>query len=196
MSLQPPKSEIEPYFQRLVHDYCTYCRAVSPRSMAINIETGAYLWWLCDLVKATRVADFGSGFSSYVLRRYAAAADQPVHVDSFDSEQEWLDNTRRFLESVDMPTTGLHLGLSSVQPQTYSVVVNDYSGGEERDEAAWIAGNALGPGGVVVFDDAHHPDHHLNMAAVCITYRLDFLDVYYQTVDEIGRYAAVGSAWT
>lgn len=190
-ALQPPRAEILPYFERLKPAYQTYCQGVSVRSMALSIETCAYVWWLCDTVRARRVADLGSGFSSYVLRAYAAdAAYQPVQVDSVDSDRGWLTATRDFCRTQDQPDGGFMLGPKWAGSDThYDVVVNDYDSGPTREAFADLAAQKLTAAGVVVFDDAQNADHHHNMAEVCIHHGLTLLDLYHQTVDELGRFA-------
>jgi len=191
--LQPHRSEVLTYFERLVPEYRAYCVSVSKRSMALSIESCAYLWYLCDTIKARNVVDLGSGFSSYVLARYAAEADYPVRVDSVDSDPEWLDKTRRFCES--------HGGVGSfmlgeVWEQTdrrYDVIINDYGRGAVREQMAAIAVRRLTPAGVIMFDDAPNSSHRHDAARVCGEAGLALLDLYHQTVDEVGRFALLGA---
>jgi hypothetical protein len=55
VNLQPSRGEVLPFFERLVPAYREYCTSVSKRSMALSIESAAYLWWVCDQVKARSV---------------------------------------------------------------------------------------------------------------------------------------------
>jgi len=191
--LQPHRADILPYFERLKPEYQQYCETVSRRAMALSIEACSYLWWVCVTLRARNVADLGSGFSSYVLSRYAAEADYPVRVDSVDSDPEWLENTRRFC-------TG-HGGTGSFMlgpdwertDHRYDVIINDYDRGAVREQFAAIAANRLTPAGVVMFDDAQNSSHHHDAAVVCGMAGLTLLDLYHQTVDEIGRFALIGA---
>lgn len=192
MSLyQPPRVDILPYFERLVPAYRRYCETVSKRSMAMSIESCAYLWWLCDLKGARNVCDLGSGFTSYTLRQYAEAADHDVTVTSVDSDEEWLARSAEFCGNPDGFVVGLDWARHQIGP--YDVIVNDYSGGVARDQFATLAASRVAYRGAVMFDDAHHAGHHDHMAEVCIGYDLTFLDIYHQTVDEVGRFAALGA---
>jgi hypothetical protein len=168
MTLQPSRDDIRPYFERLVPAYREYCLTVSKRSMALSIETCAYLWWLCVHLDAKAVADLGSGFSSYVLRLYASESGHTVRVASVDDNDEWLDKSERF--------------------------IHDYAAGDIRNEWMTVAVEHRAPSGVVVFDDAQNHNHHFNMAAAARQAGLRLYDVYEQTVDEVGRYGAMIAA--
>lgn len=192
--LQPPRTEILPYFERLMDEYKTYCLTVSRRGMALSIETSAYIWWLCDFKEARTVVDLGSGFSSYVLRLYASTVDHDVVVHSVDSSPDWLARSEAFCASHGVSSDGFLTGRQWLTLDTrYDVAVNDYDRGETRERFAEHAADRLAPAGAIVFDDANHADHHDHMARTCIGRRLALLDLYHQTRDEVGRYAMVGA---
>jgi hypothetical protein len=189
--VNPPRSEVQPYFDALVDAYRLYCGKVSPRSMAIAIETAAYAWWLCEDRKAVAVCDLGSGFTSYMLRCYADHAKVVVH--SVDDSSYWLNRTVGFCQAADFDTDGFLLTADWLAgDQMYDVIVHDYASGETRNKFAAHAATRLKHGGCVVFDDVQNYDHHHAFADVCRQHGLTFVDVFDQTVDEIGRYAGVG----
>ena len=194
MTLQPSRLDIGPYHDRLWPAYKEYCTTVSPRGMAISIETAAYLWWLCDHEEATRVVDLGSGFTSYVLREYAAHAGRDVIVMSVDDNESWLDKTGMFLHSVGHSADGLYLA-DEWRNTTgrFDVIIHDFSSGAIREEWMTVAADRLEDGGVIIFDDAQHPEHYRHMCEVARSHSLYLLDVYEQTVDEIRRFAAVAA---
>ena len=190
---QPPRSEILPYFHRLTDTYRDYCLNVSRRGMALAIETCAYAWWLCDIKQARAVCDLGSGFSSHVLRLYADVADYDVVVHSVDSSPEWLEKSRAFCTEQGQSDEGFHTGIEWCKlDQRYDVVINDYDSGAIRDRYAEHGIKRLNAAGAMVFDDAHHPDHHDFMGAVCQKHGLALLDLYHQTRDDVHRFARVG----
>ena len=192
--MQPDREEIRPYFDRLVPAYRTYCTTVSKRSMALSIETCAYLWWLCVHVDARAVADLGSGFSSYVLRRYAAEAHHRVRVASVDDNDEWLINTRQFIVDQGLDPKGLFGNEWADHPAKYDVICHDYSAGPNREGWMVVAAEHLAPNGVLLFDDAQHVGHRLAMAETARRFGLRLFDVFEQTVDEVGRYAGMAAA--
>lgn len=192
--LQPPRADILPYFEKLVPEYRTYCTTTSRRAMALSIETCAYVWWLCEFKQARVVADLGSGFSSYMLRRYAAEADHEVVVHSVDSDPWWLQKSATFSEVHGMSTDGFVTGDEWLRYRaSYDVVLNDYDKGRVREAFAEHGVDRLGPAGVIVFDDAQNREHHHHMANLCREKGFTLLDVYHQTVDEIGRFASAGA---
>jgi predicted O-methyltransferase YrrM len=193
--LQPTRDEVGPYFDELFPRYKESCLTVSRRGMAASVESVAYMWWLCEQTKASRVLDMGSGFSSYVLRCYAARAAHPVEVVSVDDSIEWLGRTRDWLTHCDLPADGLMWSEDwRTGTDTYDFVFYDYSGGPARNEWMWDAAKRLNPGGVILFDDAQHPGHHFEMARVASSHNLYLFDVYGVTVDESGRYSAMAHA--
>jgi len=194
MTLQPSRELIRPYFDRLVPAYRAYCTTVSKRSMALSIETCAFLWWLCVELDAHAVADLGSGFSSYVLRLYASEADHLVLVASVDDNDDWLTKTRDFMVGQGLDPKGLFGDEWRDHPAQYDVICHDYSSGDRRDEWMLIAAEHLAPGGVLLFDDAQNVRHHWAMAEAARRNGLRLFDVYEQTVDEVGRYAGMAAA--
>src|SRR5690606_36998947 len=74
-----------------LHD--AYCRDRSDRIMAMSLETAAALAVLIEASGARRIADLGSGFSSYVVRKAAPDAE----AWSVDDSDEWIEVTRAYL---------------------------------------------------------------------------------------------------
>lgn len=182
-----------PFHAELVDAYVDYCRRVSRRSMAINIETAAYLWWTCVEKGATRVLDLGSGFSSYVLRRYAESAG--AMVTSVDDDPFWLDQTAQFLKKHGFPEYGLMtwddwIGTDDI----YDVIVHDFSRGADREKSMWTAAERLAPGGVLIFDDANNAGHRAEMGRVAAAHGFELRDIRDETVDTIGRHALLAIA--
>ena len=60
----PTADMLAPYLHALTDAYILYCQSVSKRSMAISLETAAYLAYLADHLKPAASCDLGSGFTS------------------------------------------------------------------------------------------------------------------------------------
>jgi predicted O-methyltransferase YrrM len=182
---------VNPYRDALVPAYVAYCQTVSPRHMAMSIESCTYLWWLCDQVKARTVCDLGSGFTSYTLRAYAALADYPVSVTSVDDSVEWLDRTREFLTDAGMPTDGLvPWDEWSENPDgPYDVIVHDLASGDLRNQSMWTATDALADGGMILFDDAQNHGHINEMFKVAEAHGMKIADIRDATTDEVKRFS-------
>lgn len=80
----------------LEKDYNLYCNKVSTEIMASSLECVLLLLGLC--MDAKSVIDFGSGFSSYALRKFAKIYNKDIEIYSVDDDVEWLDKTRQFIE--------------------------------------------------------------------------------------------------
>lgn len=196
MRLHPARDEMRPLYDALFAPYKEYVRSVSPRWMALSIESCVYAWWLADQFGARRVADLGSGFSSYTMRRYAL--EHPgVEVASVDDDDDWLQRTGKFLAEHDMPVGNLW-GPAEFRscPDTFDLIVHDYSSGEDRESMMVDAADHLAPGGFLLFDDAQHLGHRLAMVEVARSHGLVMYDVLEQTLDEVGRHCTLAQRVT
>lgn len=173
----------------LADAHAEYVATMSVANMAASLETCAYIAYLCDTVQPRRVVDVGSGFSSYVLRRYAAN-DPAVSVVSVDHDQDWLAKTREFLASHDLPANDLLSWDEFVAaPDGYDLAFHDYAHGDLREATMPDVVTRVKPGGLIVFDDAQHSGHRRAMAEA-----VDKRDTYSLrrwTLDDIGRYSLV-----
>jgi len=165
--------------------YEDYTNTVSEKGMAIGLRSAAFIYVLCDTLKPARMVDFGSGFTSYVLRLF------PGTVVSVDDSPEWLDKTRDFLARHDMPTDGLVL-IDDFKPARFDFIVYDYAGGDTRDRKyGWVT-DMLEDGGVIYYDDAHHDSHRAHMHSACAARQMNLFGLVEATKDDYGRYGAVG----
>lgn len=190
----PTRDDIAPYAGRVWTEYVDYGRTVTKRGMAINVLTAGLFWWACDQIQAKAVCDLGSGFTSYVAARYAAA-NPGVTVASVDDEIHWLDRTRMFLTRHRTSSAGLTYWEQWQQStDMYDVIVHDFNCGDIRNTTMWTAAERLNPGGILIFDDAHHWLHHAEMRKVCEAHGWDFVPLYTATRDETDRFAALAVA--
>jgi hypothetical protein len=187
-ALTPTRSQLQSTFDSLVGPYVDYCRNVSRRSMALSIESCTLLLHLCRHFQAESVCDLGSGFTSFVLAKYAATAGHPVRVVSVDDSSEWLLRTREFLHRYGYPTGGL-MSYDAWKGNTdhYDVIVHDFSSGEQRDQSMVAAARRCNK--ALLFDDANHAGHSAQMVAVCDVYGLTPVDVKALTYDQVRRFA-------
>jgi predicted O-methyltransferase YrrM len=182
------RAQVRPYFDDLLAPYRTYCRFVSKRSMAISIETAAFVAWLCATTQPAKAADLGSGFTSFVLRHCGVRT-----VASVDDSATWLGRTRAFCDSQHVDaTTGFHGPEWQRSDERYNLIVHDYSGGATREAWMTTAIEHLTDDGVIVFDDAQNVSHRNEMVRVCEEHGLILYDIRDITLDEVGRYAAMG----
>jgi predicted O-methyltransferase YrrM len=154
--LERSRCALEPYYRE-------YVTTVSAPIMAISLELAAFLNVLCETQAPTRVLDLGSGFSSFVLRRYAGQAGPAVEVHSADHAAEWLAATGRYLERHGLAPSGLSTWdeFRSREHAPFGLILHDL-GGPVDDHLAYRLSvlpevlDLLAPGGVIVLDDANN----------------------------------------
>jgi predicted O-methyltransferase YrrM len=170
----------------LAEPYREYITSVSAASMAVSLQTAAYLLWLCRHTDARGVLDLGSGFSSYVLSHYAASSPA-VRVVSVDDDTAWLDRTREFLARTGLREHEL-CSWDEFRQDGFDVVFHDLASGAKREAAM---PTALSAGRIVLFDDMQHDGHRraAQTASRSAGRRLHSLRSI--TLDAINRFAAV-----
>ena len=175
-----------------VHD--AYCRDRSDRIMAMSLETAAALAVLIEGSGARRIADLGSGFSSYVARKAAPDAE----AWSVDDSDEWIEVTRTYLREHEMDTGQLVSWkefLDRTQGTYFDLVFHDLGIMETRIASLPDAIRRVKPGGGwLLLDDMHMIGYapgawpRLREAGFT-TYSLRSL-----TIDSISRFAVLARA--
>lgn len=182
--------------RKLLPSYEEYVSQVSVASMAISLELASFLLTLCELMKPAFIADFGSGFSSFVFRLYAAQSDSPVDVWSVDDEPAWLDRTRAFLAERNLPTTQLEVWdhfASSLQPR-FDLILNDIGTLAVREHLLPTVLGCVRPGGVIVLDDVHKPQYRIRVRHAVRVRGYEYYSLLHYTQDRYGRFANLAIA--
>lgn len=177
----PTLEMLEPYRRALLDAYIIYCQTVSKRSMAISIETAAYIAYLADHLNPV-ACDLGSGFTSFALRKFAK------NVTSVDDNAEWLRRSKRFSRSYRVDTDNFVLWDDLDKTSRFGLLVNDFSSGEIRN-ASFPVSFAM-CSGPIVCDDAGSI-HHDPIRQAAVDAGRALVDISVQTVDIIGRYAVL-----
>ena len=164
--------------------YETYVSDVSTPGMAASLETAALLLALCRKERVSSAMDLGSGFSSYVLRHWAAEAD--CLVSSVDDEPAWLARTRDFVVARGLSPGQLFLW-PQLPNQRVDLVFQDFANGTRREATMPRALEAACR--FVVFDDAQHRGHRAAMAAACSAAGARLYSLRTVTLDSRKRYA-------
>jgi alanine dehydrogenase len=81
---------LKPYYEQ-------YTASVSTREMAISLKTAETIIRFLEERKPNKIADVGSGFSSFIAAKYAF--ETGANVDIFDESPEWLYKTEKFIKS-------------------------------------------------------------------------------------------------
>ncbi len=187
--LVPP--DLDKLCEELAGAYEEYTSKVSPDNMAVSIKTAAYFLFLLRALDAVRPADFGSGFSSYVLGKYASEHGQYVDATSVDDSAEWLERTGEFLSSAHLYTELMSWSHYKNTHHHHDVVLYDLGNGQLREIGMEMVARRTVSGGVVLFDDVQHESHRAQMQDVATKVRSKLYFLHEYTSDQYGRFAAL-----
>jgi len=77
-------------------EYDKYISTISTRSMAASLLCCSYFIHLIKTLNPKRVIDFGSGFSSFAIRKYNKLTGSKIETWSVDSDKLWLERSIEF----------------------------------------------------------------------------------------------------
>jgi len=170
--------------------YEYYIKNVSRADMAASLELAAAMLALCRLRRWQRVLDVGSGFSSYVFRRYAR--DTPgVTVVSVDDDKEWLNRTSGFLEGQNVSTDNMFWldDFLRTDHKPFDCILHDQNFVEVRILRVPDVLSRLATDGLLIFDDVHKPDYRSNLLDILRKQEGTTFSLKPVTLDGYGRYA-------
>lgn len=171
--------------REMVSQYQEYIRDVSP--MAPSMKTLELLLNLC--VPGMRVLDLGTGFSSYVLRHYAADLD--IHVVSVDDSSQWLYKTRDYCTDHGITPSGFHLWQLAMNwpVERFDLVFMDLGKTKNRVNYYYdVLKNFCTEKTLLLCDDMHKPTLKQALEHELKAYDYINIGVIEQTKDEFGRY--------
>jgi len=177
--------------ESLRDQYEDYINTTSLDYMAASLESSALLCSLADITGAGTVVDLGSGFSSYVLRDYAAQTTPTPVVYSVDDSGEWLGKTREYLERLDSTTEHLYdwREFESKDHLKFDLIFHDMGNMELRASALpWVIDH-LNPGGFALLDDMHKARYRKKAEAIIAETDLQLFSMRELTLDKLGRFA-------
>ena len=182
------RNEISPFYQ-------DYVKRVSNPIMALSLELAVFLLVLCELIKPKNIIDFGSGFSSFVFRYYAAhhANDQSLVVWSIDDSMEWLDKTSEFLTAQGLKTDNLSMLDSIIQKQniSFDLILYDYGAFDTRMANLETALSLLSDKGSIIIDDMHGADYAFFVLNSLKKFDFKKYSIRCYTNDKYGRYSFI-----
>jgi predicted O-methyltransferase YrrM len=159
--------------------------------MAVSFETAVLLRVFCDQLRPRRLLDLGSGFSSYVLRSYAAE-NAECCVWSVDDSLRWLDRTREFLQRNGLCSDGLmHWDeFTNKGEKDFDLIFHDLGSMRIRAETLpAILPLRRAANGVVVLDDVNRRTYRNLAEASASGLGLGSFDLKAWTLDSFGRYS-------
>ena len=196
-TLCPDVVQLSRVWRECVHDlkplHAEYVTTISSDAMALSLKTAAFLMAWCLGVRPRRVLDTGSGFSSYVLRRYAALAGGPVEIWSTDDDAKWIHTTQQYLLRHGVIRGHLLLWDEFVHLDEggFDLILHDLGSKAGRLETLENVVAKLAPKGVVVCDDWHRAEYRRPATERLRNMGLRLISLKRYTLDNFLRYAAL-----
>ena len=152
--------------EELKAHYREYTNRVSSDSMAISYELACLLWTLCEATEPRRILDMGSGFSSFVFRRYQLTAGLRPEVWSVDEDGSWLDKTGDYLGSHGLSNDNLYTWdeFRKMEPGSFDLISHDLGYMEDRPQVFEGLLGLRQPDGLIVIDDIQKPQYREGIA--------------------------------
>jgi predicted O-methyltransferase YrrM len=172
-------------------EYDIYVREVSSPRAAASLETLALIVAIMRSRPIRRVADLGSGFSTFVIRREAERIGA-YHV-AVDDNSGWLEKTREFLTARGMSSSNLvswNDFCADPRHRDYDLVLHDLGGSELRRSAMPEVEARVAQMGWLVLDDMHKTHLYPRMNEF-MRPRWHVVPLVGLTRDQFGRFCAV-----
>jgi predicted O-methyltransferase YrrM len=177
---------------QLLPAWSDYVANVSTVDWAVSLESATYLLWLIRGMRPVYLLDTGSGFSSYVFRRYQQEErEHRVVVVSVDDSPEWLETTREFLRDHELSTDEL-MTLAEFEERAdkaFDFVFHDLAGEGLRVTMLPHLLSAVRPDAPIVVDDAHFENVLRGARNALRGTRRQLYSLRNYTLDELGRFA-------
>jgi predicted O-methyltransferase YrrM len=175
--------------------HARYVSTVSDSAHAISLELAQFILEVASEDQAKRLLDLGSGFSSYVLRAYAAGVPG-ASVWSVDDDSAWLEKTRAFLVSEGLGTEHLYnwsdfLTLASPNGSvgSFDLVVHDMGTVRSRHGTIQFVLGLVRPGGALILDDLDVDAYRRHVRSELDAAGVTPVDVKNRTLDARNRYS-------
>jgi len=183
---QAKQQELLPYYER-------YISEVSRDYMAISLELSSLLAVFCDVNRPVTIADLGTGFSSFVLRRYARESGLNVGVWSVDDSTEWLGKTLEFLNrhGLDHENVLTWDNFVGQGHGGFDLILHDLGSMETRAKTLPYVLSLANPGGWVILDDVHITEYAPIAKKTVRESGLDLYSLRGFTRDKFGRFASL-----
>jgi hypothetical protein len=178
---------------RLAH--AQYVSSVSSSAAAISLELAHLLWFTAHQTQPGLILDLGSGFSSYVLRRYQRDAERSgrkCRVISCDHDSHWLGKTAEYLEANQLSTADLWTLERLIDEQAMlqpDLVLHDLGYPAMRVEQLPMVMQFCRNDTLLIIDDLHKQHIQEAVTQYVQRQRLRYHDLTRYTYDSFGRYA-------
>lgn len=169
-----------------------YTGNVSYEGMPISLESACFLWSLCEATTPMRILDLGSGFSSFVFRRYQSEASVRPEVWSVDESAQWLEKTRAFLLGRGLTDDNLYTWdeFQKMEPGCFDLISHDLGLMDDRPDILEQMLALKKRDGKIIIDDLHNVEYRRELKKRLRRY--DLIEGYslrWLTLDKHLRYS-------
>ena len=185
------KQRLKQCSTELQNHYEDYCTRYSHKVHVVSCEQAAFVLNACRVLQPRRLVDFGSGFSSYVLRKYAQESRQCM-VWSVDDDEQWMLKTIQFLREQGLPTDGVMMAeafFTQHQNDRFDFIFYDLGNMRTREDYFERMLPLRSEQSMAMIDDVHKQDYRSFVVKVLKEQGIPYYNLKNITLDEYGRYA-------
>lgn len=158
-----------------------YVNNVSNREMTISLKTAETIMRFLQERRPTRIADVGSGFSSFVAAKFAFETN--AKVDIFDESPIWLYKTEKFIKGQGYHTSNIqYKPFSEFNAKDYDFIFFDTCGDNRLKHLEKLKGCTA----FIILDDCHRKEYEKKMNKL----GFKILKLTDET-DEFGRFCGI-----
>jgi predicted O-methyltransferase YrrM len=148
----------------------SYTTSISSKGMALSLETAAVIWVLCELRQPKSIIDLGSGFSSFVVRKWVQERSKSSTVTSVDDDELWLMKSSQYCHDSGIKNIDRFEYWKTFKSQTnngkFDLILYDLGRMKVRFENINFSLNLCADDGIVVIDDMHKFNYAIEVKRV------------------------------
>ena len=161
--------------------------------MAASIELCRFLVRWCASTFPKRIADLGSGISSWTLRTWRDSEFPTCEIYSVDDSANWLDRSREFSAAAGTGEAGFvpmdQFLANPAVDESFDLVLCDFGTVRDRATKMQRAFDLVAPGGAIVCDDVQKARIWRAVRKATRQSRFVGNSLREQTLDSRGRFA-------
>lgn len=181
-----------PLVEMITPYYRDYVSSVSTEIMAASFELSLFLLIFSEFTRPTRILDFGSGFSSFILRFYSFnIAEKKPQIWTIDDSPEWLAKTSDFLKKHNIAPGNLFPmeEIQNLKKNSFDLIFYDFGAFDIRTSTLDFALSLLSKKGNIIIDDMHAADYAFFVKDVARQRKMDSISLRYFTHDKFNRFS-------
>ena len=166
-------------------EYKDYCDNVSKYGHPMSLQS---VKWLIEYINSNqgikRVADFGSGFSSFAIRKYCPQVEN----NSYDTDAEWLKKTEGYLKKEGVNSDNLHTYTDDFS-EDFDLIVWDLKNQSFR-KTEFLKVKEKFTNSICIIDDCHDPSYIQMCRDLAANDGWKLTEIT-EVKDEFGRYVSI-----